>query len=79
MHIWLSRRFTKRPNFDVFKERVDIKYQTEKYIASQNNTEKKFQAKWQVFINNRSKVYTPNCNNVVIEKKQNAKSQIGIN
>ena len=39
------------------KEMVDIKYRTEKYIASKNNTERKFQAKWQVYINNRSKVY----------------------
>ena len=31
---------------------------TEKYIASKNNTEKTFQAKWQVYIYNRSKVYT---------------------
>ena len=45
LHIWSSRHFTKRPNFDVFKERVDIKYQTGKYIASKNNTEKKFSGK----------------------------------
>jgi len=57
LHIWSSRHFAKRPNFDVFKERVDIKYRTEKYITSKTNTEKKFQKKWQVFINNRSKVY----------------------
>jgi len=35
----------KRPNFDVFKERFDIKYQTEKYIASKNNTENKISGK----------------------------------
>ena len=29
---------------------------TEKYIASKNNTERKFQAKWEVYVNNRSKV-----------------------
>ena len=57
LHIWSSWHFSKSPNFDVFKEMVDIKYQTERYIASKNNTEKKFQAKWQVYINNRSKVY----------------------
>ena len=42
LHIWSSRHCTKSPNFDVFKEIVDIKYRTEKYIASKNNTEKKF-------------------------------------
>ena len=56
-HIWSSRLCSKRPNFYVFKEMVDLKYRTEKYIALKNNTERKFQAKWQVYINNRSKVY----------------------
>ena len=56
-HIWSSRLCSKRPNFYIFKEMVDLKYRTEKYIALKNNTERKFQAKWQVYINNRSKVY----------------------
>ena len=55
--IWSSRLCSKRPNFYVFKEMVDLKYRTEKYIASKNNTEREFQAKWQVYINNRSIVY----------------------
>ena len=50
LHVWSSWHHAKSPNFDVFKEMVDIKYQTEKYIASKNNTERKFQAKWQVYI-----------------------------
>jgi len=58
LHIWSSRHFAKRFNFDVFEEIVDIKYRTEKYIASKNNTERKFQAKWQVYIINTSNVYT---------------------
>ena len=41
----------------LIKEMVDMKYRTEKYIASKNNTEKQFQVKWRVYINNRSKVY----------------------
>ena len=57
LHISTSWHFAKSSNFDVFKEMVDIKYRTEKYIATKNNTEKKIQAKWQVYINNRSKVY----------------------
>ena len=31
--IWSSQHCAKSPNFDVFKEMVDIKYQTEIYIA----------------------------------------------
>lgn len=42
LHIWSSRRCTKSPSFDVFKEIVDIKYRTKKYIASKYNTERKF-------------------------------------
>ena len=34
LHIWSSRHCTKSPNFDGFKEIIDIKYRTEKYIAS---------------------------------------------
>ena len=56
-HIWSSRHCTKSPNFDVFKEIIDIKYRTEKYISSKYNTERKCQAKWQVYINDGSKVY----------------------
>ena len=45
LHIWSSRHFVKSSNFDVLKEMVDIKYRTEKYIASKNNTEKKISGK----------------------------------
>ena len=37
LHIWSSRHCTKSPSFDVFKEIVDIKYRTEKYIAFKFN------------------------------------------
>ena len=33
LHVWSSPHCTKNPNFDVFKEIVDTKYPTEKYIA----------------------------------------------
>ena len=36
LHIWSSQHCAKSPNFDVFKEMVDIKYRTEKYIASKH-------------------------------------------
>ena len=58
LHIWSSRHFAKSPNFDVFKEMVDIKYRTEKYIDSKNNTKRKFQAKWQLHLNIGRYIYT---------------------
>ena len=54
LHIWLSRKHSKIPNFDVFKELIDLKYRTEKYIAVKNNTQKKFQARWHLYIINNS-------------------------
>ena len=45
MQNWSSRHFSKRPNFDVLKEMVDLKYRTEKYMASKTTIEKKCRAK----------------------------------
>ena len=41
LHIWSRQHCAKSPDFDVFKEMVDIKYCTEKCIASENNMERK--------------------------------------
>ena len=40
LHIWSRQHCAKSPDFDVFKEMVDIKYHTEKCIASKNNMER---------------------------------------
>ena len=49
LHIWLSRKQSKIPKCEVFIELVDQKYRTEKYIAVKNNTQKQFQARWQLY------------------------------
>ena len=42
LHTSSNRRFVKSPNFDVFKEMVDIKYRTKKYIASKKQQRENF-------------------------------------
>ncbi len=54
LHIWLSRKHSKIPNIDVFKELVHLKYRTEKYIAVKNNMQSKFQTRWHLYISNNS-------------------------
>ena len=49
LHIWLSRKQSKIPKCEAFIELVDQKYRTEKYIAVKNNTQKQFQARWQLY------------------------------
>ena len=51
LHVWISRKHGETPNLSVFKYIVEDKFRTEKYIAIQNNTERNFQAKWQLYIN----------------------------
>jgi len=52
-HIWTSRKRSLSPNITVFKEMINMKYKTEKYIALKNNTQRKFQAKWKLFIDSK--------------------------
>ena len=47
-HIWTSHKQSAYPNIDVFKEMINMKYKTEKHIAVKNNTQGKFQAKWEI-------------------------------
>ena len=49
-HIWTSRKRSLTPDIAAFKEVIKMKYKTEKYIAVKNNTQRKFQATWKVFI-----------------------------
>ena len=49
-HIWMSRKHSLTPDIAAFKEVINTKYKTEKYIAVKNNTQRKFQARWKVFI-----------------------------
>ena len=51
LHIWISRKRSVAPNLTAFKEIVETKFRIEKYIAIKNNTEVKFQARWQLYIN----------------------------
>ena len=51
VHIWISRKRGVAPNLTAFKEIVKAKFRIEKYIAIKNNTEVKFQARWQLDIN----------------------------
>jgi len=44
------------PNVGVFIGMDDVKYRTEMYIAAMNNGRRKFQAKWQLYINARELV-----------------------
>ena len=47
-HIWTSRKRCLSPDIAAFKEVINMKYKTEKYIAV--NTQRKFQARWKLFI-----------------------------
>ena len=51
LHIWISRSHGVTPNLSAFKNLVKAKFRTEKYIATKNNTERNFQARWQPYIN----------------------------
>ena len=51
LHIWISRNHGVTPNLSAFKDLVNVKFRTEKYIATKNNTERNFQARWQLYIN----------------------------
>ena len=49
-HIWMSRKRSLTPDIAAFKEVINMKYNTEKYIAVKNNTQRNFQARWKIFI-----------------------------
>ena len=49
-HIWMSRKRSLIPDIAAFKEVINMKYKTEKYIAVKNNAQRKFQARWKLFI-----------------------------
>ena len=53
LHIWNCRKRRVRPNLEIFKAMLEVKYRTEMYLASKNNKVKQFQAKWQLYINAR--------------------------
>ena len=46
----MSRKHSLTPDIAAFKEVINTKYKTEKYIAVKNNMQRKFQARWKVFI-----------------------------
>ena len=48
-----SRKRSLSPNATVFKEIINMKYKTEKYIALINNTQRKCQAKRKLFIDSK--------------------------
>jgi len=52
-HIWTSRKRSLSPNITVFKEMMNMKCKTEKYIALKNNTQRKFQTRWKLFIDSK--------------------------
>ena len=49
-HILTSNKRSRSPDMAAFKEVINMKYKTEKYIAVKNNTQWKFQAWWKLFI-----------------------------
>ena len=51
LHIWISRKRSVAPNLTAFKEIVEAKFRIEKYTAMKSNTEVKFRARWQLYIN----------------------------
>ena len=55
-HIWTYRKRRVIPNLETFIGMVDAKYRTESYKAAKNNRRKKFQAKWQKYIDARDRV-----------------------
>ena len=46
----MSHKCSLSPDIAAFKEVINMKYKTEKYIAVKNNTQRKFQARWKLFI-----------------------------
>ena len=52
----LSRKRSVAPNLTALKEIIKAKFRIEKYIAIKNNTEVKFQARWQRYINSSQKL-----------------------
>jgi len=44
-NISMSRKRSLTPDIAAFKEVINMKYKTEKYIAVKNNTQRKFQAR----------------------------------
>ena len=53
IHIWTSRKHDVKPNFDLFRQIVEEKFRTEKYLVLKNNSECKFQARWLPYLNSR--------------------------
>ena len=51
LHIWIRRNHGVTPNLSAFKDIVKAKFRTEKSIATKNNTERNFQARWELYIN----------------------------
>ena len=49
-HIWTSCKRSLSLDIAACKEVISMKYKTEKYIAVKNNTQRKFQAGWKLFI-----------------------------
>ena len=49
-HIWTSRKRCLSQDIAAFKEVINMKYKTEKYIAVKSNAQRKFQARWKLFI-----------------------------
>ena len=41
-HIWMSRKRSLTPDIAAFKEVINMKYKTEKYIAVKNNAQRNF-------------------------------------
>ena len=56
-HIWMSRKHSLTPDIAAFKEVINMKYNTEKYIAVKNNTQRNFQARWKIFISKISLLF----------------------
>ena len=51
--MWNCHKHRVSPNLEIFKAVLNVKYRTEMYLASKNNKEKQFQAKWQYYIDAR--------------------------
>ena len=48
-YLWTCRCKGINPNFNYFKKILEIKYETEKYIAFKANKISQFKKKWEVF------------------------------
>ncbi len=51
-YLWTCKRKGIKPNFDHFKQILEIKYETEKYIAFKTNQINVFNKKWKAFEEN---------------------------